>query len=456
SMTFQGVRWATPVSSGEIPTTPNGVYSFNFTYYKQDLVTFTFSVVGGGNYGEPEIEVESFGQIETVLPGTYWVDYGSPYSYPSELPYSTTSVRWEATDYQGIITSPGKVSVTYYLQYHVKVVGQGKVYALVNGENTTFTSGWYNAGTQVQIEQIPYYLGSGERLLVVGASPSMSFTVDSPMEVVLDQVTQYYLNVKSIFAVYALVNGTNTTLTSGWYNAGTNIKVENITYYLSPDTRFLLFNISPSQSFTVNSPITLSLDYLEQFLVNVTPSGLVYAKVNGKEELFTSGWYNAGSNVTVYPFVQYNGTGEKVVIVSVSPSNSFEVDGPKSVHVNAVLQYYVYVNSPIPTYALVNGTNTTLTSGWYNAGTNIKVENITYYLSPDTRFIIVDIDPSQFTVKGPVKVNVYAERQFLLQLNVDFPVKALIDGVLGYVTSDSWFNENTTIQILNQTYYVNK
>ncbi|MBW9141568.1 MAG: hypothetical protein K1T65_07805, partial [Candidatus Aramenus sp.] len=175
--------------------------------------------------------------------------------------------------------------------------------------------------------------------------------------------------VNSSIPTYALVNGTNATLTSGWYNAGTKIEVENVTYYLSPDTRFLLLNISPSQSLTVDSPITLSLDYLEQFLVNVTPSGLVYAKVNGKEELFTSGWYNAGSNVTVYPLVQYNGTGERVVVVSVSPSNSFEVEGPTSVHVNAVFQYYVYVNSPIPTYALVNGTNTTLTSGWYNAGT---------------------------------------------------------------------------------------
>ncbi len=456
SITLQGVRWATKDYSGEIPTTPDGLYSLNLVYYEQDLVTFSFSVVGGGDYGQPEIEVETFGTFTNVLPGTYWVDFNSSYSYPYELPYSTSTVRWAATNYQGVITSPGKVEVTYYLQYFVKVIGEGKAFALVNGVNKTLSTGWYNAGSQVQIEQVPYYLGNGERVSIVGASPAMSFVVNSPMTVTLHQVIQYYVKVESKVTAFALVNGENTTISSGWYNSGTKIEVENIILYLSPDVRFALLNVTPSTTFTVTSPTTLVLNYVEQFFVNVSPSGLVNALINGKSTTLTSGWYNEGSNVTVYPYVQYEGDGERVVVVSVYPSNSFEVNGPTTVEVNAVVQYYVSVNSQVPVYALVNGTNRTLVSGWYNSGTRVEVENITYYPSPDTRYLIVGIEPSAFTVKGPTQVSVSVEKQFLLQLNVDFPIKALIDGTLGYITSDSWFSENTTIQILNQTYYVSK
>ncbi|MBW9141557.1 MAG: hypothetical protein K1T65_07745, partial [Candidatus Aramenus sp.] len=112
--------------------------------------------------------------------------------------------------------------------------------------------------------------------------------------------------------VYALVNGTNTTLKTGWYNAGTEIQVENLTYYVNPQERYVPTSISPS-TLKVNSPSSVDVTAVKQFLVTV----------NG-----VSSWYNQGSTVTLNANVPIYEVGKFVGTDNVSPGATLVVNGP--------------------------------------------------------------------------------------------------------------------------------
>ncbi|MCG3109110.1 Thermopsin [Metallosphaera sp. J1] len=358
NITEGGYRWIAVNGQGEI----SGSTKLSITYYEQVQISF--------QYQGPEVPTVSYyylGNLRTAkLPTTLWVDYGTNYEFPQILS-SNGGERVITYNYQGSATSPNTVTVTYYQQYYVDVSSTIPVYAMVNGRNETLSSGWYNQSTAIDIENIPYYVATGEREVIGHVTPSTSLTVNSPLNVTITPEVQYYVQVSSPIPVYAQIGYENSTLQSGWYNQGTLIQVENITYYPSPNERYVITSITPS-------------------------------------------------NVTV--------------------------NQPETITISTVIQYRLILNSPIPTYALVNGRNETLSSGWYDAGTIINVENVTYYVNPTTRELVTGISPATLTMNGPATISVKTTKQYLIQINSQYPVT-----INGVQTNSEWVNAGSTVTL---------
>jgi len=126
-----------------------------------------------------------------------------------------------------------------------------------------------------------------------------------------------------------------------------------------------------------------------------------------------------------------------------------------TITVDELVQYYIVVKSQIPIYALINGSNNTLTSNWYNRGTTISVENITYY-GPNNEYrdIIIAILPSKnITVENPVTISIITVKQYPLTVYSKIPVYALVNGTNETLQKYSWFNAGSRIQIENIIYY---
>ncbi|MUM65935.1 hypothetical protein D1867_11970 [Acidianus infernus] len=269
----------------------------------------------------------------------------------------------------------------------------------------------------MQIENITQYPSSGERIVITEVSPSLSFTVNSPINVKITTVTQYFVNLKSPIPVYALINGSNETLSSGWYNANTNIVVENITYYPQQGVRYVITSIKP-ESFAVNNEVTVLITATKQYYVNLVSPIKVYALVNGENVTFTSGWYNEDTKIKIENITQYPAPMERIIIISINPQSTFVVKSPINVTINVVLQYFVKVISPIPVKACVNGTLENLNSSWFNKGTTIVINNYTYYVSNEEREVIVKISPSpSVTLSSPVTFNITTQKQYLVTIN---------------------------------------
>ncbi|ARM76923.1 thermopsin [Acidianus manzaensis] len=409
-----GIRWAMPNSISGTVTESTTVYT---TYYEQYLVTFDFTVENGQWSSSPTVTYYSFGsKVVTTPPATVWVDYNSPYYYSQILPNSNSEERAYAPNPLGSVTSPGSITVNYYIQYYVTVSSSIPVYALVNGDNTTFISNWYNGGTSISVENITYYPSSTEREVISSITPTSSFTVSSSLTVNIGTITQYYVAVSSPIPVYALVNGANETFTSNWYNKGVKISVENITYYPSSTEREVITLISP-QLFTVNSALSVKVSTITQYYVNISSPIPVYALVNGANQTLVSNWYNGGTSISVENITYYPSSTEREVITSIS-TQSFTVNSPKDVEIKTITQYYVAVSSPIPVKASVNSKLTYLNSSWLNVSTKIEIINYTYQINSYERCVITNTSvPLHFSLNNATVIKIGTEKQYLTVIN---------------------------------------
>ncbi|ARM75581.1 hypothetical protein [Acidianus manzaensis] len=484
------VRWDTNnITFGNITTSEN----IPIIYYEQDLVTFNYTAQGTG-FSPPLVTYYYFGSLAFArTPATVWVDYNSSYSFPSIISTSNSEERWITSENTGIIKSPTKITVYYEKQYYISVSSSIPVFALVNSVNTTFSSGWYDEGTSIQIENITQYYNSTVRSVITSISPSSSFIVNSSETIKINSVIQYYISVvifKSIFSnidieyniystainqpvssifpglentnytVFALVNGVNTTFSSGWYDEGTSIQIENITQYYNSTVRSVITSISviPSMhinylmlsipyngsKFTVNGSVTVLIYTLTQYLITfhspygvsasiITPSG----KTN---EIFipngtSSIWVTPNSiidinrishiyiNISTIPkffgiIFLHNVTqipSERIFVISVNPAFNISVTSPLNVSVNEVLQFYVNVTSKIPIKAIINGKETYLNSSWYNDSTRIFILT-QYQISPTERYVIASYQLS-YLVNKPLNIVIKIEKQYLVTIN---------------------------------------
>jgi len=445
-------RWATQtLVTGVIKANDTTVRA---TYYEQVLVNFEYQVTNGQwTSTPPTVTYYNFTSKTSVsLPAQAWVNYNSAYCYQN---VTVGGERIIATNYKGTVTSSDTITVDYTLQYYVTLNSQIPVYAIIGGNNVSLTSGWYNSGTTISIENITYYPSSGERYVITSISPSATVTVNSPTTITISTVEQFYVTVtvNSQTTIYAIINGVNETLKSGWYNSGTTIQVENFTYYPAKDVRFTIVSVEPSTKITVNSPVTIEIKTAEQFYVQVNSSIPVYALINGKNETLVNNWYNANTSIQVENLTYYSAKDIRYVIVAIKPSQGITVTSPITINITAVKQYYVTVNSPIPVYALINGKNESLTSNWYNAGATIQIENISYYPAQGVRYVISSVSPSaNVTVNSPMTIQINVQKQFYVTLVSPYSVYASINGVNGTLKS-GWYNANTTIFIENVTNY---
>lgn len=271
------------------------------------------------------------------------------------------------------------ITASYNIQYYLSVPFNLTGY--VNGEKTIISSGWYNAGEVIQIENTTYYPCKFERYVIISVLPSMSIIVNSPINVTVSYITQFYVNVTSRIPVYAEINGTNETFVSGWYNKGSNILIENIAYYSCPFTRFILISVNPATSFTLDSHMVITVNWLEQFYVSVNYETV--AIINCHNLTLKSGYYNDGTIIKINQY-QYINSTKRLLILLISPKNyCIFVNSPINITLSKMLQYYVCIVLP-------NGT----IKGWFNANSTItlpqkiEVNEVTYVLKGSNQIII--------------------------------------------------------------------
>ncbi|MEM4768860.1 MAG: hypothetical protein QXY03_06580 [Saccharolobus sp.] len=355
-----------------------------------------------------------------------------------------------------IVNKSYTVFIKSLVQYFVKIISPIRVFALINGSNTTLSSNWYNANTSIQVENITYYgLNDEYRYLIVNILPSQNIIIKNPIIIKIIAVKQYPIHVISPITVFALINGTNETLPSFfWINSGTQINIENITYYINNTSRLIITNISPYSSFVVNNPINISITTLSQYFLNISSNHLVYAYVNGKNVTLNSNWYDNGTEIIIYRIWYFNST-ERQYLVSISVNgkniaqNVIIINQPIFLRLSYVIQYYINLTSNIPVKAIVNTSLVTFKPNWYDEGTPIMFLNSTYYVTNDTRYIILSITPMNFTVNHSLNVIVKDMEEFLVKANN--PVIFIINNE-SINTSEVWVPNGEIIQVLKYYY----
>jgi len=167
-----------------------------------------------------------------------------------------------------------------------------------------------------------------------------------------------------------------------------NISFDSL-YYVNGSARMVLEGVKVDgmrlgSSFAISEPGTyqITASYITQYYVTVNLN--VSAYVNGVEEALTSGWYDAGTMIQIYPQIVQVGQYE---IYNITTPYSFVVNGPGSIQVPYTVEYYVSIVLP-------NGT----IAGWYANGSFIKLPRTVYVSGVEYELG----GPDQVVVNGPI------------------------------------------------------
>jgi len=428
----------------------NGYYYITGNLYP----TFLNYKILGGTFSVPlnaTYTCLNFKKV-TKMPSLIFANPGSNLTVPT-LVYNGLSRIFLINQTPIKIDRTGNLTLYYQLQYYVSV--NINVNASINGIFTTLTSGWYDGSTNISISPYTYYQNQS-RIAIISVYPESQFTLKSPINLTITYVLQYYIYISSIVPVFGSINGTNSTIYTGWYNVGTVIKIYNITFYLSNETRVMITNVLPSSLIIVNKAYVIYVKELVQYFISVISPVRIYALINGTNESLTSNWYNANTliyieNITIYgPNNSY-----RYLIVSILPSQNITVNKPLIIQITAVKQFPVTVISNVPVYALVNGSNESLSQhSWINAGTKIIIENITHYINNTARLIIISVLPSSnITINQAINITIYTLPQYYLNVTTNYPAYVYFNGK-NITLSSGWYNKGTKIE-LYKIWYVN-
>ncbi|WP_231961112.1 hypothetical protein [Saccharolobus sp. A20] len=431
--------------------TSNGIYYVTGSLYP---ILINYKIIGG-NFNEklPVTYYSNYQKITTYMPSLIFVNPGSNITVPTEIVNGLSRIYLiNQTPIKAL--KVGNLTLYYQLQYYVGI--NINVNATVNGVTTILSSGWYNSSSTISINPYTYY-SNDSRIYIISVNPSKQFVLNSPVNLTVNYVLQYYVYVTSQFPLYGSINGTNTTIQSNWYNSGTIIKVFNITLYLNNETRIIYTRILPATYIIVNRSYTFYVQELIQYYLSLVSQIPVYALINGTNQSLKSNWFNTGTviqveNITIYgPNNQY-----RYIITSISPSSTFVVDKPIALRIYVVKQFPVIVKSPIPVYALINGTNQSLSSFmWINNGTRLQILNVTHYVNNVTRLIIVKILPSSnITVITPLNISISTITQYYLELFSNYPVYVSSNGK-NVTLQTNWYNNGTQFTIY-RIWYINQ
>jgi hypothetical protein len=173
-------RWQTSQ-----PTTGTAIspQTINLVFYHQYLVTFNFSIIGGGTGNSPpSVTCQQFGSQITPTMGTQtWAD-AAPYSFSNPLTGSSSSERWATDSATSTLSAPGSIVATYNHQYYVTTA-----VTPASGGSISVESGWFNSGASFQSVssansgwQFQGWTGSGQGFYS-GSDSNASVIVNAPL-----------------------------------------------------------------------------------------------------------------------------------------------------------------------------------------------------------------------------------------------------------------------------------
>ena len=338
-----------------------------------------------------------------------WFNASEKIIIPAQIYYVSNSQREVLLNPTNIVvSSPINYTAKWQTQYFVTV--SFPVNATIEGESVIFSTGWYNASEKIVISQNPQSVGKYERVYIYNKTPIV-IIVNSPLVVKIYASVQFYVNFS--MSVLGEVNGSLELLKSNWYNMYTIIKLNSTYYkYISSSERILY--IPSITSINVTAPYNVSFKSITEYFLYFNSTYQLEGKINGSEVLLRSGWYNYSETIII-PF-QYKMINSYSRIALLNPEN-ITVSGSLTYVADWGIQYYLVILSNHPVYALVNGTNTTLITGWYNKFDEIIIENISYYVNNTVRYSIYNATLLSFRVTSPLTVSVNYEPEYLVNIN---------------------------------------
>jgi hypothetical protein len=362
-----------------------------------------------------------------------WYNKSERLSIPSNYYYQTGLTRYVllgilvngTPENSIVVNSPLNVKLFFKVQYYVNTTS--RLFGYINGQFSLISPNWYDSDTNLTIPEF-IYINNLTRLYTYG-NVTGQITLTSPLIIGDTQITQYY--VKVINPIPAIINGKNSTLTSGWYNESEKIYIPN-TIPLINGYRIAIFGNVTGYN-TIQFPLVVYDKEVLQYLVNF-PFEVNVKISNGTEATVMSLWVDNGTTVTVP--IQYH------YFSNVSRALVFyqNLTKPNFGSLNYITQYLVQVALPIP--ASINGINETLTTGWYNQSTNIFIYKVVY-LTNSERILVIKINAYNISsLNSPVNINDYYIFEYLINITAYY-------GTSGSViyTVNLWEPANSTFQI---------
>jgi len=358
-------------------------------------IGITFSASGlNSNAQGTVLTVNGQSYTYSQLPVTIYASPGSSISFSWISPVSGgtgtqfvwTSTSGLRTSQSGTITvsSPGSVTASYQEQFYLTINANPS-----SGGSVSPGSGWYNAGTQVQISatansgyQFASWSGSGSGSYT-GTNNPATITMNSP----ITETANY--NVALTISANGLESSAQGTIVTVNGNPYTYSQLP-VTLYIAPGStvtyswnspvpsgtgvRFVWASTSgqatgETGSFSMpSSPVALTGSYQKQYYLNMS----VYPEGSASVSP-SSGWYDSGSLVNIssranpgYEFVFWKGEGNgsytgpyvKSRVIMDSPITEISVSYVE-VSISSTPGGYIY---------------------FYYDGTSFKVQNFTTYL----------------------------------------------------------------------------
>ncbi|MGD0496118.1 MAG: hypothetical protein ABSB28_08760, partial [Candidatus Bathyarchaeia archaeon] len=394
----------TGVGGPSSPLTVTGPVTVTGNYKTQYKVTFGQSGVGADFTGTV-VTVDSINYNLTSLSVQFWWDQASNHSFAFASPLTVNSsmqYTWSSTSglsslQSGILTvnASGSVTGNYMIQNSVTFSQ--------TGASSDFT------GTVVIIDGNSYNISALSATFYWPIGTTHNFTFQSPLVVTLNgkqyvwtsttglssaqsgsinittfgsivghYKTQYYVTLATN------PSGLNNPSGSGWYDDGTYASITSDQYvpggsrwrfagWTTTDMSEITNSSSPSTTVLVDMAKTVTANYVHQYYVTFTQTGLTsdasgtIVTVNGTTVTYAGLsygiWIDAGST-TSYSYgatVTSSMSGKQFSLTGITgPSSPITVNADTNVTGNYKVQYYLSVSSP---YGTAGG------QGWYDNGT---------------------------------------------------------------------------------------
>lgn len=395
------------------------------TYYHQFLLTYSYSIVGGGSPEGPTLSSTAFGSSVEVPMATIseasWFDAGANYSFTGAIG-SSTNERWIGTIsqqtptgtvlsmvYTGFLTSPLTIAPAYYNQFMVNVaftfIGgdlgsltpPSFTYQSFGSKESIASNGevWVDSGTQYSLPVTICCTASptSERWLLDNSTSGTITGATTVASTYFHQFQDYFAFSIVGEAPPSPVGATVLSFTSGgqaqqlplleipqgvWADAGSDYSTTATLSGSGPSERW--YAASAVGAIVGPAPNNnIDIAYTQQYLLTIQGGGL------------GSQWVNAGANVTLstpavydrsqgvgYRLVSYQIDSESLIELT-QPSANLTIQvpmlGPQSIRFQSVIQFQVTLD-PGATAALYSITAPTVpgdTGYWYDQGSTVQV-----------------------------------------------------------------------------------
>jgi len=329
----------------------------------------------------------------------------------------------------------------YYTQIYPAYSRQ--YYVIVNAKyGAPITSGWYTAGETFTISPGTTYQNGSTRYIIthvyVNGTQRFSFTINSPLLIYVQYLTEYLVNFSK--PTYVYINGSLEIISSQWLPNGTQLIIPKY-INLTKDTR-----VFTTGNFTgviyVYKPLIINDTQIFQYYVTVKEQPLL-AEINGNYTNLTSNWYNAGTKIFIPP--NFPLPNDYRIAIFGNVTGTFTVESPLIINDKEIIQYYVEFPFPLQV-SLSNGTSFYGSGLWVDNGTIVTVNPQIHYINNLTRAVVME---QSFHSPNYDKLNYTL--QYFVTSNLFLPVS--INGNNVTLTS-GWFNQSTNFYVY-PIYYVN-